>query len=131
MYSTKQRKELLAYLSEHADEQLSVRQIASALSPGGISLSAVYRNLALLEKTGVVKRCTKEGSREVYYRYVDIKRCGGHLHLCCKQCGLIIHLDDGDTERLLEGIARREGFNVHRADTILYGLCKQCEARIK
>ena len=48
-YSTRQRKVLLAYLSQHPDELLSARQIADALADKKISLSAVYRNLAQLE----------------------------------------------------------------------------------
>ena len=48
-YSTRQRKVLLAYLSQHPDELLSARQIADALADEKISLSAVYRNLAQLE----------------------------------------------------------------------------------
>ena len=48
-YSTRQRKVLLAYLSQHPDELLSARQIEDALADKKISLSAVYRNLAQLE----------------------------------------------------------------------------------
>ena len=45
-YSTRQRKVLLSYLSQHPDELLSARQIEDALADKKISLSAVYRNLA-------------------------------------------------------------------------------------
>ena len=48
-YSTRQRKVLLSYLSQHPDELLSARQIEDALADKKISLSAVYRNLAQLE----------------------------------------------------------------------------------
>ena len=53
---TKQRKALLAFLSAHADEELTARQMEQALSEQGISISAVYRNLADLEKEGKVRR---------------------------------------------------------------------------
>ena len=65
-YMTKQRKALLAFLSAHADEELTARQMEQALSEQGISISAVYRNLADLEKEGKVRRSSKSGSREVY-----------------------------------------------------------------
>ena len=51
-YMTKQRKALLNYLSAHADEKLSAKQIEENLSGEGISISAVYRNLSDLEKEG-------------------------------------------------------------------------------
>ncbi|MBQ2429166.1 MAG: hypothetical protein II264_11840 [Ruminococcus sp.] len=45
-YMTKQRKALLAFLSGHADEELTAKQLETALSGEGISISAVYRNLS-------------------------------------------------------------------------------------
>ena len=47
-YLTRQRKQLLKYLSEHTDEQMTARQIADALTAESISISAVYRNLIRL-----------------------------------------------------------------------------------
>ena len=48
-YLTRQRKQLLEYLSKHTDEQMTARQIADALTAESISISAVYRNLSALE----------------------------------------------------------------------------------
>ena len=59
-YMTKQRKALLSYLSSHADEKLSAKQLEEALCCEGISISAVYRNLSELEKgTFRVKNAAK------------------------------------------------------------------------
>ena len=71
-YSTRQRKVLLSYLSQHPDELLSARQIEDALADKKISLSAVYRNLAQLETEEKVRRSSKIGTREVYYQYLDL-----------------------------------------------------------
>lgn len=60
-YMTKQRKALLSFLSAHADEELSARQIAQTLSGEGISISAVYRNLSALEQEGKIRRVSKNG----------------------------------------------------------------------
>ena len=60
-YMTKQRKALLAFLSEHADEELTAKQLETALSGEGISISAVYRNLSDLEKEGKIRRVSKSG----------------------------------------------------------------------
>lgn len=69
-YLTRQRKRLLAYLSEHTDEQMTARQIADALAADNISISAVYRNLSALEEEGLLKRSVREGTREVFYQYI-------------------------------------------------------------
>ena len=79
-YMTKQRKLLLDYLSEHADETLPTSRLVTDLSEKGISASAIYRNLADLEQDGKVKRSTKPGSQELYYRYVGMESCRDHLH---------------------------------------------------
>ena len=47
-YTTRQREALLDYLGRHPDQPLTVREIAAGVEPDGVSLSAVYRNLAEL-----------------------------------------------------------------------------------
>ena len=73
-YLTRQRKQLLKYLSEHTDEQMTARQIADALTAESISISAVYRNLSALEEEGILKRSIRENTREVYYQYIYCRR---------------------------------------------------------
>ena len=77
-YLTRQRKQLLKYLSEHTDEQMTARQIADALTAESISISAVYRNLSALEEEGILKRSIRENTREVYYQYIAAEGCGKH-----------------------------------------------------
>ena len=67
-YSTRQRKVLLAYLSQHPDELLSARQIADALADKKISLSAVYRNLAQLETEEKMRRSTRNHYIDIAYQ---------------------------------------------------------------
>ena len=67
-YVTKQRRQLLDYLSRHTDEQMTARQIADALTQENISLSAVYRNLSDLEADGLLKRSVREGTRDVFFK---------------------------------------------------------------
>ncbi len=126
-YMTKQRKLLLEYLSAHTDETLSAGQIAEALSDQGISMSAIYRNLAALEQEGCLKRSTKAGSQEAYYRYTDREVCQGHLHMSCMRCGKTVHLEEDETEALAHYLAKSEGFALNRADTVLYGICADCQ----
>ena len=119
---TRQRQQLLEYLSKHTDEQMTARQIADALTAESISISAVYRNLSALEEEGILKRSIRENTREVYYQYIAAEGCKDSLHLSCRVCGKSIHLGEKETEQLLEST----GFQIDKTETILYGVCADC-----
>lgn len=125
-YVTKQRKILLDYLEQHADEPLPVQEITAALEEEAISKSSVYRNLAELENKGAVRRKYSGVGREISYQYVGAEACKGSLHLNCKQCGRTFHMSKDGTEQLLRAIVKTEGFAVDKGDTILYGICENC-----
>ena len=128
-YATRQRKALIDFLSLHADEDLSARQISQALSEEGVSLSAVYRNLSELEEEGKIRRAPKGGSRDVFYRYTDASECKRHLHLSCTQCGKTFHMPAEATDSLIGRVAESAGFQIDRSSTVLYGLCEQCQKK--
>ena len=123
-YITRQRRLLLGYLHEHADELLSTAQIVEAMDAQDVSASAVYRNLASLVDEGVLQCVGKGGSRQGYYR----TSCRGHLHLSCKRCGRTYHMDAQESERIIQSVAREDHFAVDRADTVLYGICADCQS---
>ncbi len=126
MYNTEQRTILLTFLSKNPDKVFSTKEIASHLEDKNISLSAVYRNLAELESDGKIKRIAKSGSRESFYQYFDTKACKNHIHLSCKKCGKIFHLEEEQTELLAKELKEADGFELNLADTTLYGICKKC-----
>ena len=106
-YRTQPRKRLLEYLSAHADESLSAGQIASALPE--ISVSAVYLLRPLLPDSKSVGQCRR------------------HLHLSCKRCGKTFHMNEAETEELVRSIAALDRFAVDRSETVLYGVCEDCQ----
>lgn len=130
-YKTRQRRVLLDYLAAHADEELSARQIETALREFDISLSAVYRNLSALESEGKVRRVSKSGSREVYYQYTDCMSCKDCLHLSCEKCGKTYHMNIPGMEMLIENLASSDEFAIDRKNTVLYGVCKSCQKEDK
>ena len=124
---TKQRKTLISYLSAHADEKLSAKQIEADLSGEGISISAVYRNLSDLEKEGKVRRVNQSGSREVFYQYTDGAHCRESLHLSCQKCGRTYHMNTLGADMLVKNLAQSDEFTIDKANTVLYGVCKDCQ----
>ena len=128
-YMTRQRRALLSYLSGHADELLSVQEIADALEAEDVSRSAVYRNVTELEAEGKLRRDRGGDAREVFYRYIDAAPCRGSLHLSCKKCGRTFHMDSGGADALTRAVEKTEGFAVDRSDTVLYGMCADCRGK--
>ena len=126
---TKQRKALLNYLSMHADERLSAKQLEDALKIEGISISAVYRNLSELEKEGKVRRVNNSGSREVFYQYTDGAHCKDCLHLSCEKCGKTYHMNSAVAQTLIENLAQSDEFTIDKANTVLYGVCGDCREK--
>ena len=125
-YNTKQRQVLLSYLALHTDEQISARQIEEALRDDSISLSAIYRNLADLEKEGHIKRCVGDSSREAYFQYIEPEVCRNSIHLACRVCGRYFHMDAASAEALIRNVKTGNGFQVEKTDSVLYGVCKDC-----
>lgn len=125
-YSTKQRKALVDFLNSHIDEQLSAKEIADNLKEQGISLSAVYRNIAELESEGQLKRSSKSGSRKIYYQYTASKHCKNSLHLSCEKCGKTFHMEDSGAGKIIDELKKCNGFNLDKSSTVLFGVCADC-----
>ena len=128
-YQTNQRKVLLDYLEQRHDELLTAAEIAQDLQPQGVSLSAIYRNLAALEEEGKLKRHAQSGDRTVRYQYLDSHHCRGAIHLFCKVCGKSEHLEEKQAEELTKEVSEANAFTLDPAETVLYGICKNCKQK--
>ena len=126
-YMTEQRRELLAFLESNPDRAFSAKEIAAAMEDKGVSVSAVYRNLAWLENKGVISRSMRGGRREVLYSYVAADSCHGSLHMTCEKCGKTVHMNSAVTSRMVNDIAGSDGFSVDMRRTVLYGVCAKCK----
>lgn len=128
-YMTRQRKTILRYLSDHADERFSARQMEEALRTEDISISAVYRNLSELEREGKIRRVSQSGSRETFYQYTDAHACKDCLHLSCERCGKTYHMNMPGAQMLIDNLASSDEFTIDKANTVLYGVCKDCNKK--
>ena len=126
---TSQRKALFDVLELHRDEALSAEQIVELIG-GGVSRSAVYRNLSALEKSGLVKKTAAGDSNKALYRYVGSNVCKDHLHLECSKCGKVFHLDELSTGTLIANVLQGSDFMVDSSNTVLHGVCVKCRNEI-
>ncbi|MCM1335152.1 MAG: transcriptional repressor [Bacteroides sp.] len=124
-YMTKQRRLLYTFLADHADRRFTAREAADALADR-ISRSAVYRNLAALEREGLIARSIADGGREIRYRYLRPGDCRERIHLTCTVCGESEHMERELSERLLKRLADEAGFHLDKTRTVLYGVCEKC-----
>ena len=124
-YKTKQREWIIGFLEAHHDDSFTVSEIKDGLAELPVSVSAIYRNLAELEKDGKVRKASVSGSREAHYQYVDCPSCRGHVHVHCLSCGKTTHLDDEAAEALQSALSK-EAFALDAGSTVLYGVCDSC-----
>lgn len=127
-YKTEQRKILQDLFFDHPHELLSAKDIQNAIGKETISISTVYRNLAGLERDGLVRRYIKNGSKEAYYQYTGTRECRDHIHLTCERCGKTVHMALEDTNELVQSVSKYNNFSVDRSTTVLFGVCGACSA---
>lgn len=126
-YHTAQKKFLIDFLRDHADEAFTVEELAARLAgehaPGK---STLYRLLPHLVEEGEVKRFVREGSRKAVYQAVGCRHHDAHLHLKCTDCGKLLHLDDDASTAVLRNVLRNSHFAIDERQTVLFGKCGAC-----
>ena len=123
---TPRRRALVELLAE-VDQPLTIPQLLERRH--GMAQSSVYRNLAVLEKAGVVHRILTADDFGRYELAEDLTQ--HHHHLICASCGDVTDFTvpeavEHDLETALAKVAKRSGFQVrhHRLD--LVGTCPRC-----
>ena len=129
-YITKQKKTLLDFLSLHSERSFTVEELTEGIrlkSNDGraVGKSTVYRLIAKLVDDGILRRISDGKTRKVTYQYIGGGSCSEHLHLKCKDCGILIHLDDVTSHILEKRIYNTEGFTLD-GGALIYGRCEAC-----
>jgi Fe2+ or Zn2+ uptake regulation protein len=125
---TDKRRALVEVL-ESAGRPLSMPSILEQ-SPG-MAQSSVYRNLAVLEHAGIVRRIVTTDDHAAFELAEDLS--DHHHHLICSRCGAIedfvvpATLED-ELARVLTTAARRHHFEVSDHTLDLFGTCRRCAA---
>ena len=123
---TPRRRALVELLAE-VDQPSTIPQLLEQRRD--LAQSSVYRNLAVLERAGVVHRIVTTDEFARYELAEDLTE--HHHHLICASCGDVTDFTvpdavEHDLEAALAKVARRTGFQVtdHRLD--LVGTCSHC-----
>jgi Fur family transcriptional regulator, ferric uptake regulator len=121
------RRRALVELLATAEQPLTIPQLLERRRD--LAQSSAYRNLAVLERAGVVHRIVTSDEFARYELAEDLTE--HHHHLICSSCGCVTdftvpeRLED-QLEAALGSVARDSGFRVdhHRLD--LVGTCETC-----
>jgi len=103
--------------------------IGDLLAASALPQSSAYRNLAILEQAGAVRRVVTD---EDFARFeLAESLTEHHHHLICSTCGRVEDVTipaslEADVDRTVSRVARRSGFATvaHRLDLI--GTCADC-----
>ena len=125
-YNTEKRASVISFLERNGGTAFTIDEIAERLSPDGSGKSTYYRLISKLVEEGVIKRISDEKTRHTTYQYLGSTGCGEHLHLKCKECGKLIHLDHSTSHAVEDKILEMGGFSIDEG-AILFGKCKGCK----
>lgn len=124
-YNTEKRSEITAFLKASPNRAFSIDEIAAAVCPDGSARSTVYRIVSKMVGEGKLRKITSDVSRHTTYQYLGESGCCEHLHLKCKDCGRLIHLDE-ETSHLLEEKIMANGHFAIDEGAMLFGRCEGC-----
>lgn len=125
-YKTDARRALMDFMKNNAQRQFTAEEIAEMLSDHA-GKSTVYRLLSRLCDEGEIRRLPRTGERGAFYQAIPDDKCLGHLHMKCVGCGLLVHLNEDESRRIL-ALAHCRDFTVDTKKTMIYGRCASCGA---
>lgn len=123
-YNMGKKERVIELFSKNPGVTYTSDEICDAILPDGKGKSTVYRIIAALVTDGKLRRISDGISRSSAYQYVGNAECHKHLHLKCKECGKLIHMDD-EISGEFEQRVRCAGFAIEEG-TLLFGRCVEC-----
>ena len=90
----------------------------------GLGRATVYRTLEALTALGVVRPLVAPDGGRLYSPSV-----GGHHHLVCSGCGIIVDFHDCAEGAIVRRVARQNNFRIRGHLLEVYGLCNACGPR--
>ena len=117
-------REIILDVIRKSKVPLTTEEIFSSISNKGINLSTVYRTLTTYEKNDILKKDISPLDRQAYYSIKSKE----HYHILeCVYCHKQIKLDYCPYEEIEENIKNTTGFNIADQNSIIYGVCGDCQ----
>lgn len=120
-----QQRDVLLDVIEHAGAHLDADGLyrRARERDNRISLSTVYRTLALLKQHDLVDELHLA---EEHHHYEAKTSRDQHYHLVCTSCGLVEEFSGAIVDRLRDDLQRERGFEVAAVQLDIVGRCARC-----
>ena len=130
-YNTRQKNNILKFLTENKDRHFTVDELISDMKSSGINIgkSTVYRFLEYLFKAGYVRKYAIEDRNKASYQFIGDVNCKEHYHLKCVGCGELLHLDCNFLSDIKKHVSKKHNFEIDNSKTVLYGFCEMCKEK--
>lgn len=120
------RPRLSVLASALGERHFEPEALVTNLRAKAVSRATVYRTLALLLESGLLKEVIETHGRRIYEPMHGLPH---HDHLVCLGCGRIIEFVDSTIESRQDAICRKFGFRTISHLHQIMGYCKKCEQR--
>lgn len=130
-YRTKCKDSIMEYLQAHKEHRFSAVDIHAYLESKGqqVNPTTIYRNLEKLMLSGQLMKYKTAEDESAMYQYVEPHgKCQEHLHMQCKSCGKITHLECGFMKEIRAHLLEGHGFLLECTGSTLTGLCEKCQS---
>ena len=125
---TNQRKAIISAFLNSKKHLLTAAEVHNIVNRenGIINFSTVYRNLEVLNKTGLIKRIILDNGVNSYELNIDDHH---HHHLICLICGETETLTYCPIEEINKNIKKTSGFIPTDHKLEIYGYCTKCKKK--
>lgn len=131
-YNTRSRKIILAYARSIASRCFSASDMCRYFEAEQVDINqaTVYRNLERMVQEGQLLKYRSADQSMSTYQYIEGREeCHHHLHLRCRDCGKITHLDCGFMQEVEEHLLQEHGFSILCDGSVIMGLCRECREK--
>ena len=128
---TRQREDILRAFIQ-CGGHVSIDELVGHVrkSKGSIGHATVYRTMRLFVDSGIAaERHFLDGPAR--YETAEVLDDDHHDHLICTICNAIVEFENDEIEELQEQVAREFGFKLTSHKMELYGICTDCQTKMK
>ena len=129
-YKVTPQREAIFHVLINEEDHLSAEDIYDKVKQQyqNIGLATVYRTLEILYEMQVIDRVSFDGQK-VRYEWRKNNLQHSHHHLYCKDCGMIIEIEEDLIGVLSPILQKKYQFEIDDLPLSLYGYCHQCRQK--
>jgi len=127
---TKQREivfETILNCEKHLGVEELYNVIMSKYPEESIGIATVYRAVSFLEEADLIASVSLDKDK----RQFETNFKAHHDHLICVKCNKIVEFVNANIEKEQEKIAKENGFKLLNHTMYLYGICENCNKKLK